>query len=183
MTKQEVIAAVGSELGPRLFRDIVEFDQGLHRSGRQHGGDQQQRRETKNSIHADRAIHEDCEAGCNAGRWRKRVGVEPTQDCKQPLPGLKSGRPTGSDSLPLFQINQDVNCVPRRLLLAEHFGGGGAGLLAVGLRIDEHAAATGTYHAGGEHAGKRGLQRGVRDRKSTRLNSSHIPLSRMPSSA
>jgi hypothetical protein len=32
--------------------------------------------------------------------WRKRVGVEPTQDRLRPLPGLKSGRPTGSDSLP-----------------------------------------------------------------------------------
>ena len=56
------------------------------------------------------------------------MGVEPTQDCKQPLPGLKSGRPTGSDSLPLFQINHDVNCVPRRLLLAEQFRRRGAGL-------------------------------------------------------
>ena len=65
--------------------------------------------------------------------------VELTQNCKQLLPGLKSGRPTGSDSLPLFQINQDVNCVPRRLLLAEHFCGGGAGLLAVTLDDVEHA--------------------------------------------
>lgn len=36
------------------------------------------------------------------GSWRKRVGVEPTQDRLRPLPGLKSGRPTGSDSLPFF---------------------------------------------------------------------------------
>ena len=28
-----------------------------------------------------------------------------------------------------------------------------------------------------------GIKRGIKDRKSTRLNSSHIPLSRMPSSA
>lgn len=28
------------------------------------------------------------------------MGVEPTQDRLRPLPGLKSGRPTGSDSLP-----------------------------------------------------------------------------------
>jgi hypothetical protein len=41
-------------------------------------------------------------------KWRKRVGVEPTQDRQRPLPGLKSGRPTGSDSLPLPR-NQAVS--------------------------------------------------------------------------
>src|SRR5882672_8166650 len=28
--------------------------------------------------------------------WRKSMGVEPTRDCWQPLPDLKSGRPTGT---------------------------------------------------------------------------------------
>ena len=30
--------------------------------------------------------------------WRKSVGVEPTKDCWQPLPDLKSGRSTGKRS-------------------------------------------------------------------------------------
>ena len=30
--------------------------------------------------------------------WRKSVGVEPTKDCWQPLPDLKSGRSTGNRS-------------------------------------------------------------------------------------
>ena len=38
--------------------------------------------------------------GNDAENWRKRVGVEPTKDRKRPQPGLKSGRPTGDDSLP-----------------------------------------------------------------------------------
>ncbi len=33
--------------------------------------------------------------------WRKNIGVEPTQDCWQPYPDLKSGRLTGDDVLPL----------------------------------------------------------------------------------
>ena len=47
----------------------------------------------------------------------------------------------------------------------------------------------GGMHRGGSEAGlgdglpSRGDARGAGDRKSTRLNSSHIPLSRMPSSA
>ncbi len=32
--------------------------------------------------------------------WRKNIGVEPTQDCWQPYPDLKSGRLTGDDVLP-----------------------------------------------------------------------------------
>ena len=34
------------------------------------------------------------------GEWRKNIGVEPTQDCWQPHPDLKSGRLTGDDVLP-----------------------------------------------------------------------------------
>ena len=37
------------------------------------------------------------EASNDAG-WRKSVGVEPTRDRWQPLPGLKPGRPTGGRS-------------------------------------------------------------------------------------
>ena len=33
--------------------------------------------------------------------WRKNIGVEPTQDCWQPYPDLKSGRLTGDDVLPI----------------------------------------------------------------------------------
>ena len=33
--------------------------------------------------------------------WRKNIGVEPTQDCWQPYPDLKSGRLTGDDVLPM----------------------------------------------------------------------------------
>lgn len=35
------------------------------------------------------------------GEWRKNIGVEPTRDCWQPHPDLKSGRLTGDDVLPL----------------------------------------------------------------------------------
>ena len=38
------------------------------------------------------------------------MGVEPTQDRSRPLPGLKSGRPTGSDSLPLLLVLRDRYC-------------------------------------------------------------------------
>ena len=33
-------------------------------------------------------------------KWRKNIGVEPTQDCWQPYPDLKSGRITGYAVLP-----------------------------------------------------------------------------------
>ena len=46
-------------------------------------------------------------------KWRKRVGVEPTQDRQRPLPGLKSGRPTGSDSLPCCWCDAGVAPAPR----------------------------------------------------------------------
>ena len=41
----------------------------------------------------------------------------------------------------------------------------------------------GTVLMSGDHNAKCGDEKGLQDRKSTRLNSSHIPLSRMPSSA
>ena len=36
--------------------------------------------------------------------WRKNIGVEPTQDCWQPYPDLKSGRLTGDDVLPIEDL-------------------------------------------------------------------------------
>jgi len=45
------------------------------------------------------------------GKWRKSMGVEPTRDCWQPLPDLKSGRPTGtrhSSSLLVADFGQSV---------------------------------------------------------------------------
>ena len=86
--------------------------------------------------------------------------------------------------------NTEMSCFPQRLrqalnTIAEHYGREVE--VTSGLR---HHGRRGSYHrrcmaadirVAGVGAGE--LARFAKDRKSTRLNSSHIPLSRMPSSA
>src|SRR5690606_38906015 len=54
----------------------------------------------------DRLAHGRARASGRAPRmWRKSMGVEPTRDCWQPLPDLKSGRPTGTRHSSMFDTN------------------------------------------------------------------------------
>ena len=100
------------------------------------------------------------------------MGVEPTQNCKQLLPGLKSGRPTGSDSLPFCGhlptfISRAANYMrnAHRLLLRDPCAccrGRGLRLLRC---VGQHSTVACAYRTGGEYARNRRLQRCIRDQK------------------
>ena len=72
---------------------------------------------------------------------------------------------------------------PQRIVMSRPIGDGWELVTAKTADEEIRAAAKGLIAAGVSHGDRVAIMARTRDRKSTRLNSSHIPLSRMPSSA
>ncbi len=78
-----------------------------------------------------------------------------------PTPGLKSGRPTGSDSLPLGTAPKVYRKAPPDLA-AKQRGSGFRGRDSLRHRMRQQPAVARAHGAGRKHAGHRRLESGIR---------------------